>query len=168
MLSILAERQFPIGRLHLLASALEGLNEQGVSIISAEGEWVFSNRTHARLLGYDASFTILDESDARQLMKLCRADITSKNNEKVTKFLRNFDLVERKMAEVEEKDHIRNFQPPVSGDEIMKMYNIPPGRVIGEIKEEIKEAILEGRIKNDRDEALGLLRQLALAKGLRT
>lgn len=107
-----------------------------------------------------------DDIDA--LMKLCRADITSKNNEKVTKFLRNFDLVERKMAEVEEKDHIRNFQPPVSGDEIMKMYDIPPGRVIGEIKEEIKEAILEGRIKNDRDEALALLRQLALAKGLRT
>ncbi|MGC1243792.1 MAG: HD domain-containing protein [Chryseosolibacter sp.] len=105
-----------------------------------------------------------DEIDA--LMKLCRADITSKNNEKVTRFLRNFDLVERKMAEVEEKDHIRNFQPPVTGDEIMKMYSIPPGRIIGEIKEEIKEAILDGKIRNDRDEALALLRQLASARGL--
>ena len=105
-----------------------------------------------------------DDVDA--LMKLCRADITSKNNEKVTRFLKNFDLVEKKMVEVEEKDHIRNFQPPVTGDEIMKMYNIRPGRVIGEIKEEIKEAILDGKIKNDREEALNLLRMLAARKGL--
>lgn len=105
-------------------------------------------------------------NDIDALMKLCRADITSKNNEKVTRFLKNFDLVERKMAEVEEKDHVRNFQPPVTGDEIMKMYNIPPGRIIGDIKEEIKEAILDGKIRNDREEALGLLRQLASARGL--
>ena len=105
-----------------------------------------------------------DDIDA--LMKLCRADITSKNNEKVTRFLKNFDLVERKMAEVEQKDHIRNFQPPVSGDEIMRMFSIPPGRIIGEIKEQIKEAILEGEIRNDRDEAIGLLRKIAAKKGL--
>lgn len=105
-----------------------------------------------------------DEIDA--LMKLCRADITSKNNEKVTRFLKNFDLVEKKMAEVEQKDHVRNFQPPVTGDEIIEMYSIPPGRVIGEIKERIKEAILEGEIKNDRQEALGLLRKIAAEKGL--
>ena len=106
-----------------------------------------------------------DDIDA--LMKLCRADITSKNNEKVTRFLKNFDLVEKKMGEVEQKDHIRNFQPPVSGDEIIEMFNIPPGRVIGELKERIKEAILEGEIKNDRGEALTLLRKLATEKGLR-
>ena len=105
-------------------------------------------------------------NDIDALMKLCRADITSKNNEKVTRFLRNFDLVEQKMGEVEEKDHIRNFQPPVTGDEIMTMYNIPPGRIIGDIKEEIKEAILDGKIRNDREEALALLRQLASAWGL--
>lgn len=105
-----------------------------------------------------------DDVDA--LMKLCRADITSKNNEKVTRFLRNFDLVEQKMAEVEQKDHIRNFQPPVSGDEIMRMFNLPPGRIIGEIKEQIKEAILEGEIKNDRVEAIQLLRRIAAEKGL--
>src|SRR5690606_31019096 len=92
--------------------------------------------------------------DIEDLMILCRADITSKNMEKVSRFLKNFDLVERRMAEVEQKDHIRNFQPPVSGDEIMRMFNIPPGRVIGELKEEVKEAILDGRIKNDRDEAM--------------
>ena len=105
-----------------------------------------------------------DDVDA--LMKLCRADITSKNNEKVTKFLKNFDLVERKMAEVEQKDHVRNFQPPVTGDEIMKMFNIPPGKVIGDIKEQIKEAILEGEIGNDREEALQLLKKIAAEKGL--
>lgn len=113
-----------------------------------------------RRLLFDAG----DDIDA--LMTLCRADITSKNLEKVNKFLRNFDHVERKMAELEERDQIRNFQPPVTGDEIMKMYNIPPGKVIGEIKEQIKEAILEGEIKNDREEALILLKKIAAEKGL--
>ena len=113
-----------------------------------------------RRLLFDAG----DDIDA--LMKLCRADITSKNMQKVDKFLKNFDLVERKMAEVEEKDNIRNFQPPVTGDEIMKMFNIPPGRIIGDIKEQIKEAILEGEIKNDREEAMGLLHKIAREKGL--
>ncbi|RAW01374.1 CCA tRNA nucleotidyltransferase [Pseudochryseolinea flava] len=100
------------------------------------------------------------------LMKLCRADITSKNNDKVNRFLKNFDLVEQKMAEVEEKDRIRNFQPPVSGNEIMEMFQIPASRIIGDIKEEIKEAILEGVIKNDREEALALLMKIAKEKGL--
>lgn len=105
-----------------------------------------------------------DDIDA--LMKLCRADITSKNNDKVNRFLKNFDLVEQKMAEVESKDHIRNFQPPVTGDEIIAMFNITPGKVIGEIKERIKEAILEGEIRNDRQEALELLNRIAKEKGL--
>lgn len=104
--------------------------------------------------------------DTDALMKLCRADITSKNNDKVTRFLKNFDLVELKMREVEEKDNIRNFQPPVTGDEIMQMFNVPPGRIIGEIKEQIKEAILEGHIKNDRAEALELVMKIAREKGL--
>lgn len=114
-----------------------------------------------RRLLFDAG----DHVDA--LMKLCRADITSKNLQKVDKFLKNFDLVEQKMKEVEEKDHIRNFQPPVSGDEIMSLFNIPPSRVIGEIKEQIKEAILEGIIRNDREEAMALLLKLAAEKGLK-
>jgi putative nucleotidyltransferase with HDIG domain len=113
-----------------------------------------------RRLLFDAG----DDVDA--LMKLCRADITSKNNEKVTRFLKNFDLVEEKMAEVEAKDSIRNFQPPISGDEIIKMFNLPPSRIVGDIKEQIKEAILEGEIKNDREEALALLMKIAKEKGL--
>jgi hypothetical protein len=105
-----------------------------------------------------------DHIDA--LMKLCRADITSKNLQKVDKFLKNFDLVEQKMKEVEAKDHIRNFQPPVTGDEIMKIFNIPPSKIIGDMKEQIKEAILEGEIRNDREEAMTLLMKIAAEKGL--
>lgn len=105
-----------------------------------------------------------DDIDA--LMKLCRADITSKNNDKVNRYLKNFDVVETKMAEVEEKDQIRNFQPPITGDEIIKMFNLPPSKIIGDIKEQIKEAILEGEIRNDRDEALQLLNKIAKERGL--
>jgi poly(A) polymerase len=105
-----------------------------------------------------------DDIDA--LMKLCRADITSKNNDKVNRYLKNFDVVEAKMAEVEAKDSVRNFQPPVSGDEIIKMFNLPPSRIIGEIKEQIKEAILEGEIRNDREEALQFLNKIASERGL--
>lgn len=79
--------------------------------------------------------------DADALMTLCRADITSKNNEKVARYLRNFEAVQQKMIDLEARDHIRQFQPPVSGDEIIKLFNIPPGPIIGEIKEAIKEAI---------------------------
>jgi poly(A) polymerase len=100
------------------------------------------------------------------LMKLCRADITSKNNEKVTKYLRNFELVENKMAEVEAKDKVRNFQPPISGDEIILLFNIPPSRIIGELKDEIKDAILDGIIPNEREAAYNLLLKLASSRGL--
>ncbi|MEQ1585100.1 MAG: HD domain-containing protein [Cyclobacteriaceae bacterium] len=104
--------------------------------------------------------------DAEDLMKLCRADITSKNNDKVAKYLRNFEQVEKKMIDLEERDKVRNFQPPISGDEIIKLFNLVPGPIIGEIKEEIKEAILDGIIHNDRQEAFELLLRIANRKGL--
>lgn len=104
--------------------------------------------------------------DVDDLMKLCRADITSKNMVKVDRFLKNFDLVEKKMAEVEEKDQIRNFQPPVTGDEIIRIFKLAPGPIVGEIKDRIKEAILEGEIRNDREEALTFMRKIAGEKGL--
>lgn len=104
--------------------------------------------------------------DTDALMALCRADITSKNGEKVAKYLKNFDLVEARMGEVEEKDSIRNFQPPISGDEIIQLFNILPGPIVGEIKEQIKEAILEGEIENDREQAYQLMFKIAKKKGL--
>lgn len=104
--------------------------------------------------------------DVEALMKLCRADITSKNNDKVARFLRNFDEVEKKMIGLEERDKVRNFQPPITGDEIIKLFQLSAGPIIGEIKEEIKEAILEGIIRNDRQEAHELLMRIAEKKGL--
>ena len=131
-------------------------------------------RLHLRpiVLAYDVTDSavrrLLFEAgeDTEALMKLCRADITSKNPEKVKKYLTNFERVEQKMVEVEAKDHVRTFQPPVTGDEIIRMFNLPPGPMIGELKDRIKEAILEGEIHNDRNEALALLQTIAKEKGI--
>lgn len=87
------------------------------------------------------------------LLTLCRADITSKNEEKVKRFLKNFDYVEQRCKEVEEKDQLRDWQPPISGEMIMKAFNIKPSREVGEIKNLIREAILDGVIENNFDEA---------------
>lgn len=105
--------------------------------------------------------------DIESLMTLCEADITSGIESKVKRYLNNFKLVRRKMVEIEEKDRIRNFQPPISGELIMKTYGIEPSKPVGDIKAEIKEAILEGRIKNDYDEAYALMEELAASRGLK-
>lgn len=104
--------------------------------------------------------------DIEDLLKLCRADITSKNPNKVKRYLENFNLVEKKLQEVEEKDSMRNFQPPVTGEEIMKAFGVKPGRIIGDIKEAIKEAILEGDIQNEKEAAWELMVKLGKQKGL--
>jgi tRNA nucleotidyltransferase (CCA-adding enzyme) len=91
--------------------------------------------------------------DIDELMMLCRADITSKNDYKVKQYNKNFDYVENKIEEVEKKDRIRNWTNPISGDEIMEALDLEPGPVIGEIKDDIKEAILEGKIPNEHDAA---------------
>lgn len=91
--------------------------------------------------------------DMEDLFTLCKADITTKNSKKQDKFKKNFQYVAVKIKEVEEKDQVRNFQPPISGEEIMAMFNLKPGREIGILKEKVKEAILEGEIGNDHDEA---------------
>lgn len=107
-----------------------------------------------RRLLYDAG------DDFEDLFVLCKADITTKNEKKQQRFKKNFILVEQKIREVEERDRIRNFQPPVSGEEIMNIFGIGPGREIGIIKNSIKEAILEGEIKNDRESALNYMFEL--------
>ncbi len=106
-----------------------------------------------------------DDIDA--LMILCRADITSKNESKVKRYLKNYDIVVRKLKEVEANDSVRNFQPPVTGEMIMNTFGINPSRPIGDIKKAIKEAILEGDIKNDPNEAFELMIKLGLEMGLK-
>ena len=104
--------------------------------------------------------------DIDKLMTLCEADITSGNDNKVRLFLKNFELVRSKMRDLEERDRVRNFQPPITGDIIMKTYDIPPSNVIGEIKEVIKNAILDGVIPNDYDAAYRLMEEEAAKRGL--
>ncbi|MGB0167044.1 MAG: CCA tRNA nucleotidyltransferase [Luteibaculum sp.] len=104
--------------------------------------------------------------DLEDLMTLCRADITSKNPGRVKRYLHNYEIVINKLKEVEEKDKIRNWQPPIDGKEIMDHFNIGPGREVGIIKAAIKNAILDGEIKNDREEAWQFMERKGKELGL--
>jgi poly(A) polymerase len=104
--------------------------------------------------------------DIDALMTLCKADITSKNKQKVQRFLSNFDLVERRLKEVEASDHLLNWQPPITGEIIMKEFDLPPSRLVGEVKNAVREAILDGLIPNEFNAAFAFMNKIAKELGI--
>ena len=105
-------------------------------------------------------------NDIDDLMTLCEADITSKNEVRKQTFLNNFRIVREKLVQIEEKDRIRNFQPPVDGNEIMTLFQLPPCHEVGILKTALKDAILDGEVHNDHDEALAFILEKAKTIGL--
>jgi hypothetical protein len=104
--------------------------------------------------------------DIESLMMLCNADVTTKNEYKVKKYRNNFELVKQKLKDVEERDKIRNWQPPITGNDIMQVFGLGAGKEVGLIKNAIREAILEGEIKNTYEEALQFMLEKAKEFGL--
>jgi poly(A) polymerase len=105
--------------------------------------------------------------DIDSLMMLCHADVTTKNEYKIKKYRQNFELVKQKLKDVEDRDQIRNWQPPISGTDIMEAFGLKEGREVGLIKNQIREAILEGEIKNSREEALEFMINKGIEIGLK-
>ena len=140
--SIFKRLKLPLGQEQKYVEKLVRMHARPIALITDDA----SDSALRRLL-FDSG------QDMEDLFTLCKSDITTKNYSKQAKFKKNFEYVAQKIKEVEEKDHVRNFQPPISGEEIMEMFNLKPGREIGILKEKVKEAILEGEIKNDKTEA---------------
>ena len=147
--------KLPLGKDMKYVQKMVKLSSRPIALVSDDA----SDSALRRML-FDAG------EDLEDLFTLCKADITTKNLYKQEKFKKNFEYVAKKIKEVEEKDHIRNFQPPITGEEIMAMFNLKPGKEIGILKERVKEAILEGEISNDRDSATAFVLQEAKKIGL--
>ena len=105
--------------------------------------------------------------DIDDLMMLCEADITSKNERRKQSFFANYRLVRKKLVDIEEKDKIRNFQPPVKGEEIMELFGLTPCREVGALKSALKDAILDGEVPNEHEAALQFIIERAAKMGLR-
>lgn len=147
--------KLPLGKDMKYVQKMVKLSSRPIALVSDDA----SDSALRRML-FDAG------EDLEDLFTLCKADITTKNSYKQEKFKKNFEYVAKKIKEVEEKDHIRNFQPPITGEEIMAMFNLKPGKEIGILKERVKEAILEGEISNDKDSATAFVLQEAKKIGL--
>jgi len=152
---IFTELKLPLGEEMRLVQKLVRLHLRPIALVKE----IVTDSAVRRLL-----FEAGDDID--RLMLLCRADITSKDHQRVARYLRNFDEVEQKLREVEEKDHLRNFKPVITGEIIMETFGLKPSREVGELKEALLEAILEGRVRNEYDEAYALLLELGQQKGL--
>ena len=153
--TIFQRLKLPLGKDMKYVQKMVKLSSRPIALISDD----VSDSALRRML-FDAG------EDLEDLFTLCKADITTKNSYKQEKFKKNFEYVAKKIKEVEEKDHVRNFQPPITGEEIMQMFNLKPGREIGILKERVKEAVLEGEIPNEHEAAKELVIQEAKKIGL--
>ena len=146
---IFAKMKFPLNEKMEYVKKMVDLHMRPINLI----EDIVTDSAVRRLL-----FEAGDDID--DLMLLCDADITSRNEEKKARFHRNYQLVREKMVELEERDRIRNFQPPVNGDEIMQMFGLEPCSLVGELKAAVKDAILDGIIPNEREAAIQYVTEL--------
>ena len=153
--TIFQRLKLPLGKDMKYVQKMVKLSSRPIALISDD----VSDSALRRML-FDAG------EDLEDLFTLCKADITTKNSYKQEKFKKNFEYVAKKIKEVEEKDHVRNFQPPITGEEIMRMFNMKPGREIGILKERVKEAVVEGEIPNEHEAAKELVIQEAKKIGL--